>query len=141
LELLLIILGAVLAVGGGLLQQRQQQILDREREEDALFFQVENMLQRYAENRLRYADYPTSPVVLDQILNKNKLELEETLLRFELHRAALGIRSKEHRGLAMRILKLAIDEGDQTNNECSSLQDAVRRVINPELVADYEAEK
>ena len=141
MELLLVVLGALLAIGGGFLQQRLQQSLDQEKEENQLLFEAEGLLQRYHENRLRYADCPEAPVVLPQIQSKCKLELEEFSLRMELQRGAIRIKSRKNRGLALCILKFAIDEGLRTDEERSSLQEAVRCAINQELVSDYEAQE
>jgi hypothetical protein len=138
MNLLFLILGALLAVGGGLLAQRQEQILRRQRDEENILLEANDvLLDLHAV--LNQTDYQ-EPDILKEQPTKESLERIGELCNIQdrLNKLAIRLKRGEHRDIAVQLTKLALDRSFRTKKNVYTATRAVQIRLNPKMIKQYE---
>jgi hypothetical protein len=140
MDLLLLLLGALLAVGGGLLAQRQEQILRRQREEEDVLLEANDaLLDLHAV--LSQTDYQEPEVIKEQPTRESVERIGKLLdIRDRLSKLAVRLKRSEHRDIAVRLTKLALDRRLRTKENVYAATRAVQIRLNPKMIQQYERE-
>lgn len=138
MEVLLIILGAFLAVGGSFLAQRNQILIDQEDKDRSIILEVISILLDYHSSGKALAGISKElpiPSTITQIYD-HEHEMSECL--HKLSYLALQIRSKKYFGLAVKLTKFALDKQIRTDENLYYLTKIAQESVNAELIAEYE---
>ena len=151
MEVLYTLLGAALAVGGGLLGQRQAEILRVRREDDAVLLELDHALLDLNAILKLPSTAPVRPpsglpglakaeqdlAGADDRLAQATHRLEIVKCTERLNGLAIRLRSPEHRQIAVRTAKIALDPPFRTPENITILSTAVQLAINPEMIRQY----
>ena len=131
LDILLVLLGALLAIAGGFLTQRHQLKLDRAIREERLLIEIEERVRKIQADRdeLATLDYDTALARVQFAREGLREEIKASYLSLE--RLAIQITSKKNRKIALHVLNAAREKNPR---EAETLLDAVLQCINPELI-------
>jgi len=131
LDILLVLLGALLAIAGGRLTQRHQLQLDRAVREENLLVEIEGRIRRLQADRDELASLDHDTPLAHVKFARERLREEIKASYLNLERLAIQITSKRNRSIALRVLRTA---REQNPSEAEALLGAVLESINPELI-------
>jgi hypothetical protein len=138
ISVLLIVLGAVLALLGGFVSQAREDILRRKRAEEDILFQLNEVLLSWHGFlvRIAYRD------VLSQDAADVPAPQKRSMQLFCQRLNALAVRLKlgEHRQVAVRVTKLLFHPSLRTEQNLYTLTRQVQMKLNPRLIKQYEKE-
>jgi len=127
-------LGAALALAGGLIAQGVQHMRQRRDEErGALLEALDELLTLTA----RLAVFDFRDISDDESVSvQDRLQVAQHCLR--LHQIAIRLASSEHRGVGVRILRLALDSSARTSDYLMSTAEEVQLRLNRKLIDEYQ---
>jgi hypothetical protein len=134
INILLIVLGAILAVGGSLLAQRNQLVHNKIETDKKIILQIISILLDY---------YATQKQVKRNTEAEIKIpNLEHELAEYlhQLASLALQITSKRYFGLSVKVTKFSLDKHLRTEENLHWLTRQAQKSVNKELIATYEKE-
>lgn len=131
MDVLLVLLGALLAIAGGFLTQRYQLQLDRGIREENLLVEIEGRIRMIQSRRDELDSLSYETAVARVHFAREELQEEIKASYISLERLSIQITSKKNRNIALRVLGAARDRDPK---EVEALLDAVLQCINPELI-------
>jgi hypothetical protein len=140
MSVLLIILGALLAVGGSFLAQRNQLIIDKRVNDQKLALEVVMLLYDYNCHIETLSKLPRKSATLQSKLDLSKEESDIVSILHRLVFMALKFESKENITLSFELSKFCLEENVQTAENVEKLITLCNKLINPELVARLHRE-
>lgn len=139
MELMYLVLGALLSVGGGLLAQRQEQVLRQQRDEEEILLEANDILLKL-HCVLSQADYALAADSLTPTLESLERKLELLNISDRLTSCAIRMKRSEHRDIAVRLTKLALDPPLRSKTNVSAVTRQVQLRLNPKMINRYESE-
>ena len=140
MDTLLIILGALLAIGGSFLAQRNQSILDKEGKDKIVILEIISILLDYHASQEALKCTPKESATLQSKLDisKHQSELADYLHRLSF--LSLQVSSKKYFGLSVKVTKFALEPNLRTESNLHYLTREAQESVNKELIEKYERE-
>ena len=135
MDLLLIVLGALLAVAGGFVTQRPQAHLDRLSKEENLLIEVKGCIRKILRIRAEIAGLPHKSYVASIKFSLDALEEAIANEYVGIQRAAIQLTSDQHRAIAVKLLNAS--KSQNSAEEAGQLKQMIQE-INPKLMCDIE---
>lgn len=136
MEVALVVLGAILALGGSMVVQAASEAIARNRDELAVLREAEEtLLSLHAFMQARYYKSIAGPNDLSLEDQRSILDIERALAA-----AAIRLRSSRSRDIAVRLIKLGHQPELRTRGNVYSLTREVQLRLNSKVIERYERE-